>query len=123
MPTRSDFANDSLFRGAVQDVYEALAEQFEDILEELEESNPTKADFFEPQLSAGSLTIAFEDNSVFMLSQQTPTHEIWLSANYTAWHFLCQQGQWIERDSGDAMTDILAQLLCEKIGLEVQIQL
>jgi len=123
MSKRSDFSEDRLFRLAVQEVYEDLADQLEDLLELLEDKKAIEADFFEPQLAAGSLSVVFEDGSVFMLSQQTPTHEIWLSANYTAWHFLCEEGQWIERDTGLAMTEVLAQLFSDKIGTEVQIQL
>ena len=123
MSKRSDFSEDSDFRLAVQDIYESLADQLEEILEQLEESKTIEADSFEPQLAAGSLSVVFEDGAVFMLSQQTPTHEIWLSANYTAWHFLCESGQWIERDTGIVMIDILAQLLSEKIGAKVQLQL
>ena len=123
MSKRSDFSEDRLFRLAVQEVYESLADQLEDLLERLEETKVIDSDFFEPQLAAGSLSIVFEDRSVFMLSQQTPTHEIWLSANYTAWHFLCESGEWIERDTGSPMVDVLAQLFSEKIGTEVQIQL
>ena len=123
MSKRSDFSEDRLFRLAVQEFYESLAEQLEDLLEQLEESKAIDADFFEPQLAAGSLSVVFEDGSVFMLSQQTPTHEIWLSANYTAWHFLCESEQWVERDTGLPIKEVLEQLFSDKIGTEVQIRL
>jgi iron donor protein CyaY len=76
---------------------------------------------FEPRHIAGTLNIQFDDGSVVMLSLQTPTHELWLSANYTAWHFLCVNGTWIERDTSESMLDVLNTILSEKMKLRVQL--
>jgi frataxin-like iron-binding protein CyaY len=44
-------------------------------------------DDVDARLSEGSLVVSFDSGGTYMLSLQTPTHELWLSANLTAWHF------------------------------------
>ena len=100
----SFFTDDASFRAAVQDVFDSLAEQVDEV----------DFDEFEPRQTAGGLGIYFDSGAVVLLSQQTPTHEIWLSANYTAWHFLCRHGEWIERDTSESMTAVLSTILSEK---------
>ena len=58
-----------------------------------------------------------------MLSQQTPTREIWLSANYEAWHFLCSNTMWIERDNDTSLQGTLQDLLSTKLSEQVDISL
>ena len=123
MRERSAFSDDRSFRVGVQEIYEDLLEQLEELLEEIETQQKREEEPFEPVLNTGSLTISFEDGSVFMLSQQTPTHEIWLSANYTAWHFLKENNSWRERDTLKLMDQVLSKLFSEKLDLEVEIQL
>ena len=66
----------------------------------------------------------FEDtNSTFVLSQQTPTHELWLSANLRAWHFLREDGEWFERDTREPMTTLLSRLFSEKVGADIEFEL
>jgi len=106
---RSDFASDREFRAAVEALLDTLLEQADEIDADIE-----------PRLTPGNLSITYEDDdSVMVLSQQTPTHELWLSANYTAWHFLRKSGTWVERDSGEAMLDVLSKLVSDKLGLAV----
>jgi iron donor protein CyaY len=110
----NDFTDDSSFRIGVQKI-------FEDLFEQLEQFD---SDDFDIQMQTGSFIITFEeDDSVFMLSQQTPTHEIWLSANYEAWHFLCSSGIWIERDQGISLQKILQNLFSTKLSKQVEILL
>lgn len=112
MPERSIFEDDSAFRNAVTDVLEELLDQVDDIDADID-----------PRLTGGNLSVNFEDGSVFMLSQQTPTHELWLSANYTAWHFLCEAEAWVERDSGAPMVEVLSTLFSEKLNQSVRFTL
>jgi len=112
MPERSDFQDDAAFRMSVANVLEDLLDQFDEI----------EADI-EPRLTGGNLSVHFEDGSVFMLSQQTPTHELWLSANYTAWHFLCERGTWIERDTSEPMLTVLSTLVSEKLDMSISFEL
>lgn len=110
MRERSDFSSDSEFRQAADSFLEQLWDQVDDL----------DMDEFEPQRTPGSLTILLEDGSVFMLSLQTPIHEIWLSANYTAWHFLREGTVWVERDSSEPLYEVLTALLSEKAGQNIQ---
>ena len=106
MQQRSDFEHDADFRLAISELLEDLL----DCVDDLED------DELDPRLTPGNLSVTFEDESVILLSQQTPTHELWLSANYTAWHFLRSGGTWVERDSGAPLLDVLSKLFSEKLG-------
>ncbi len=100
------FADDASFRRVVDGVMKDLLEQVDEI------------DFdLDPRYTPGNLQVVFEDDgSTFVLSQQTPTHEIWLSANLTAWHFRRIDGVWVERDTAEPMLGILGGLFSEKVG-------
>ena len=113
MKRKSDFTQESLFRKEAESVLDRLLNQVDEL------------DFgeFEPRRTPGTLSITFEDGAVFMLSLQTPTHELWLSANYTAWHFLCVDGVWVERDSGAFMIQELSKLLTDKLDEDVILEL
>jgi iron donor protein CyaY len=111
---QNDFLDDSSFRIGVQTVFDTLFDELEDL----------ESDDFEIQMQPGSFVITFEDdNSVFMLSQQTPTREIWLSANYQAWHFLFSSETWVERDSDISLQNILQDLFSTKLSEQVDISL
>ena len=105
----SRFGNDTEFQRAVAEVLEDI----EDQLDTIEEGE------LDSRLIPGSLTVTFEDDSVLMLSQQTPTHELWLSANYTAWHFVCRDGTWFERDTNEPMMVVLSELFSQKLSMVV----
>ena len=109
--SRSDFVNDAIFRKEAEEKLEHLLQQLDEI----------DYDEFEPRYTAGSLNIQFDNGAVVMLSMQTPTHELWLSANYTAWHFLCVDGQWIERDTSESMLAVLSEIISEKVEQQVQL--
>lgn len=109
-PPSSDFSDDAAFRAAVGGVLQALLEQLDDL-------DVDAADDLDVRLTPGNLQTTFEDTgAVFVLSQQTPTHELWLSANLTAWHFRCRGGAWVERDTGEPMLAVLNRLYSEKLG-------
>jgi iron donor protein CyaY len=111
--SRSDFSDDSTFRHAVGNVFESFIDQVDDL----------EHDDFDSGRTSGSLSITFDSGAVVMLSRQTPTHEIWLSANFTAWHFLRIDGEWLERDSSESMLDVLSGILSEKIKENVRLSL
>jgi iron donor protein CyaY len=112
--SQPEFADDSQFRMAVGSLLEDLLEQVDEI----------ESDDLDPRLSPGNLQVVFEDSgSTFVLSQQTPTHELWLSANLTAWHFRRINGFWLERDSGDSMLDVLSLLFSGKTGQTVEFKI
>mgnify|MGYP001203307411 CR=1 FL=1 len=110
----AEFSDDAQFRLAVSAILDELLEQIDEI----------DSDDLDPRLTSGNLQILFEEsNSTFVLSQQTPTHELWLSANLRAWHFVRKSGQWIERDTGEPMTLLLSRLFSEKVGSSVEFEL
>ncbi|MBC04390.1 MAG: iron donor protein CyaY [Phycisphaerae bacterium] len=111
MATGSDrrFRDDGAFRRATNEVLEMLIDEIDEIEADLD-----------PGLKPGNLQVVFEDDgSTFVLSQQTPTHEIWLSANLTAWHFFYDGQSWVERDSGEDMLSLLAGLFSAKLGEKI----
>jgi iron donor protein CyaY len=113
MTTPNDFTDEGAFRRAVKTVLHSLLEQLDDV----------DSDFHDPSLTDGNLKIAFEDGSTFVLSQQPPTREFWLSANFTAWHFVFSGGVWLERDSGEGMVEVLSSLFSDKLGMDIRLSL
>ena len=108
---RGDFDSDSEFRSAVDDLLDGMLSRLDTV----------ESDELDPMKTPGTLLLKFEDGSTFVLSQQTPTHELWLSANLTAWHFVREGGTWVERDDGGPMLGLLARLVGEKLGLQVSL--
>ena len=101
------------FRRLVSQVLEQLFDQI-DCLE---------TDDIDPTLSAGVLKVVFEPSGTFVLSQQVPVSELWLSANSRAWHFVQDQGVWRERDSAEPMLPLLSKLFADKLGIPVSLSL
>ena len=108
-----DFNDDGEFRRVVKGVLNDLLEQADDI----------DSDDHDPSLTDGNLKVTFEDGSTFVLSQQPPTRELWLSANFTAWHFVRSGGVWLERDNSDPLTDVLSSLFSEKLNMDIRFTL
>ena len=109
--SQTDFEDDSQFRLGVSQTLDSLLEQIDEI----------ESDDLDPRMTPGNLQVVFEDSgATFVLSQQTPTHELWLSANLRAWHFRRVEGVWLERDSGEPMLDLLGELFSGKVGFPVE---
>ena len=86
------------------------------LLQQIDELDPDRVD---ARLAAGSLTVQFEGGGTFVLSQQTPTRELWLSANLRAWHFDKRDGAWRERDSREDMLQVLDRLFSGALATDV----
>ena len=102
----AEFSDDAAFRSAVSTVLRSLLDQIDGL----------DSEDHDPMLSEGNLKILFESGGTFVLSQQTPLHELWLSANLTAWHFVHGEDGWVERDSGEDMLALFGRLVSEKVG-------
>ena len=113
MYRESDFADDHVFRRAVEDLLASLLVQLDAV----------ESDEHEARLTSGNLIITFEAGGTFVLSQQTPVRELWLSANQQAWHFVRDGGVWVERDTEAPMLDTLSRLFSEKMGLATVFEL
>lgn len=111
MPELLDLSDEHLFRKEVSGALSRLLQQLDEV----------ETDDMDPRLSEGNLAVSFESGGTFVLSQQTPTRELWLSANLRAWHFKHQGDRWIERDSGEPMSELLSRLFTEKLGTRVQL--
>lgn len=105
--------DESQFRQAVSATIKRLGQQIDAI----------DTDDLDWKLTEGVLTVEFESGGVFVLSQQVPTRELWLSAFSTAWHFKAQDGTWPERDTGAALADVLSGLFTRKLGVPVTLKL
>ena len=74
------------------------------------------------KLTEGVLQVDFEGGGVFVLSQQVPVRELWLSAFSRAWHFRNGEAGWTERDSGEPLDGVLSALFSRRLGAAVQIR-
>ena len=108
-----EFASDAEFRAAAFDALRVLLDQIDAIDD----------DDVDARLSEGSLVVSFDSGGTYMLSLQTPTQELWLSANLTAWHFRRSGGRWTERDTSEPMTVVLGRLFSEKLNSAVKLEL
>lgn len=99
------------FRGFVREVLSSLFDQI-DALE---------SDDLDPSQTDGVISCHFRRGGSFVLSQQVPTRELWLSANLRAWHFRYDEDKaaWFERDTGEPMLPLLSRLFSEKLSLPV----
>lgn len=113
MPENDTLTDERAFRAEVTRTLGALLRQ----LDELD------TDEMDARMSEGNLTVGFEQGGTFMLSQQTPTRELWLSANLKAWHFRWFRGSWVERDSHAPMGEVLERLFGEKLGIPVRLKI
>ena len=109
----SEFTDDATFRRAVADTLRGLLDQVDDL----------DSEDHDPQLSEGNLKTVFESGGTYILSQQTPLHELWLSAELQAWHFVSTQGQWVERDTKEPMVQVLSQLFSTKLQMDIRFEL
>jgi iron donor protein CyaY len=85
------------FRATVSAALDALFRQLDTV----------ESDAFDSRVTDGVLQIDFEGGGVFVLSQQVPVRELWLSAFSRAWHFRYEGGAWLERDTNERLEDIL----------------
>lgn len=69
----------------------------------------------------GVLTIEFPEGGPFVLSQQTPARELWLSANFHAYHYYWDGAVWRDTKSDHELFAFLSGLLAERMGLEVSL--
>ena len=73
------------------------------------------------KISDGVLQVDFEKGGTFVLSQQVPVREMWLSAQRRAWHFRMADG-WVERDTGQELSAVLAERFSQVLGRVVHLR-
>ncbi len=74
------------------------------------------SDDLDPKLTDGVFQVDFETGGVFVLSQQVPVRELWLSAFSKAWHFRYEGGAWFERDTNTPLEQVLSELFTKRLG-------
>lgn len=84
-----------------------------DLFRQLDEVD---SDAFDTRVTDGVLQVDFEGGGVFVLSQQVPVRELWLSAFSRAWHFRYDEGAWRERDTGEPLETLLSQHFTKRLG-------
>lgn len=99
------------FRRVVSAALRNLAQQVDQI----------DSDDFDAKLSEGVFQIDFEGGGVFVLSQQVPVSELWLSAFSRAWHFRYAGGRWTERDDGEPLESVLTGIFSKRMGVDIPI--
>ena len=77
------------------------------------------SDAFETRYTDGVLQVDFEGGGVFVLSQQVPVRELWLSAFSRAWHFRYEDGSWRERDTAEPLQAVLTGHFTRRLGFPV----
>jgi CyaY protein len=106
---------DAWFRARVAAVLRAVARDLDAV----------DSDEFDVHLSEGNLYVEFERGDDFVLSQQAPVSELWLAADRKAWHFRPEApgARWVERDTGQDLSETLSRLLSERLGVPVRLLL
>ena len=74
------------------------------------------SDDLDPKLTDGVFQVDFESGGVFVLSQQVPVRELWLSAFSRAWHFRYADGAWTERDTREPLEKVLTDAFTKRLG-------
>jgi len=78
-------------------------------------------DAFDSKYTEGVFQIDWEGGGVFVLSQQVPVRELWLSAFSRAWHFTYADGVWSERDTEEPLHTVLSAHFSKRMGRPVVI--
>ena len=104
---------DNDFRQTVSDTLRNLYAQFDNI----------DSDDLDNRYSEGVLQTDFETGGVFVLSQQVPVHELWLSAFSRAWHFKRAEDCWRERDTHEPLEAVLSANFTKRLGKPVKISI
>lgn len=79
------------------------------------------SDDLDNRISDGVLHTEFEGGGVFVLSQQVPVRELWLSAFSRAWHFRLTDGRWFERDTSEPLEAVLSANFTKRLGAPIRI--
>lgn len=100
----------SLTEARFHDLVDATQQALEDLLED-------HADDIE--ISAGMMTIKFEDGSQLIISRQEPLRQLWLAARSGGYHFDYDEesGKWACEKSEELLGEVLARATQEQAGV------
>ena len=93
------------------------------ILLQLETTFDTVDDDIDCELTAGILTITFENGSKIIVNRQTPNREIWVAAKSGGFHFRLVDNVWCDTRSAQTLTMLLTNVIAQQSGCNVTINL
>ena len=105
----------SLTEARFHDLVDATQQALEELLED-------HADDIE--VSAGMMTIKFDNGSQLILSRQEPLRQLWLAARSGGDHFDYDEasGKWTCEKSEELLGEVLARATKEQAGLELDFE-
>jgi len=102
---------DARFHDLVDAIQQALEELLEDHADDIE-------------ISAGMMTIKFDNGSQLIISRQEPLHQLWLAARSGGYHFDYDEesGKWRCEKSDELLGEVLHQAVKEQAGVELDFE-
>ena len=56
----------------------------------------------------GLLTLTFKNTTKVIINKQAPLHEIWVATKFNGHHFVCKDGIWTDKRSGEEFWEFLS---------------
>ncbi|PAW53349.1 iron donor protein CyaY [Pseudomonas moraviensis] len=105
----------SLSEARFHDLVDATQQALEELLED-------HADDIE--ITAGMMTIKFDNGSQLIISRQEPLRQLWLAARSGGFHFDYDEesGKWSCEKSEELLGEILARCVQDQTGLELDFE-
>ncbi len=105
----------SLTEARFHDLVDATQQALEELLED-------HADDIE--ISAGMMTIKFDNGSQLIISRQEPLRQLWLAARSGGYHFDYDEesGKWRCEKSEELLGEVLARATAEQAGVELDFE-
>ena len=105
----------SLTEARFHDLVDATQQALEELLED-------HADDIE--ISAGMMTIKFDNGSQLIISRQEPLRQLWLAARSGGYHFDYDEesGKWSCEKSEELLGEVLARAVNEQAGVELDFE-
>ena len=102
---------DARFHDLVDAIQQALEELLEDHADDIE-------------ISAGMMTIKFDNGSQLIISRQEPLHQLWLAARSGGYHFDYDEesGKWRCEKSDELLGELLHKAVKEQAGVELDFE-
>jgi CyaY protein len=110
-----EVATMSLSEARFHDLVDATQQALEELLED-------HADDIE--ITAGMMTIKFDNGSQLIISRQEPLRQLWLAARSGGFHFDYDEesGKWSCEKSEELLGEVLARCVQEQAGLELDFE-
>jgi len=104
----------SLTEARFHDLVDATQQALETVYDDSDEDTDI-------EISAGMMTITFENGSQLILSRQEPLRQLWLAARSGGYHFDYDEEshQWVCEKSEELLKEVLTRATREQAGLEL----